>query len=112
VHQALLWLLQKIALGILARMIKSFLDVLGLWTPKQLSRVLKIPYSTGAAMYQRGSIGPAHWARIIEAAEARGEVITANMLVSFAAARKERPRRRRSSARDDQRSAPVPAAAP
>jgi hypothetical protein len=74
-------------------MIRSFADVLALWTPKQLSRVLKVPYSTAAAMYQRGSIGPAHWARLIAAAEARGEVITADMLLRFAADRRMQPRR-------------------
>ena len=82
-------------------MIRSFADVLALWTPLQLSRVLKVPYSTAAAMYQRGSIGPAHWSRLIEAAAARGEIITADMLVRCAAVervpvpvRKMRTRRR------------------
>jgi hypothetical protein len=65
-------------------MIRSFADALGLWTPLQLSRVLKVPYSTAATMYRRGSIGPRHWSRLIEAAAARGEIITAQMLVKFA----------------------------
>jgi hypothetical protein len=65
-------------------MIRNFADVLALWTPLQLSRVLKVPYSTAAAMYQRGSIGPKHWSRLIEAAAARGEIITADMLVKLA----------------------------
>lgn len=65
-------------------MIRSFADVLALWTPLQLSRVLDVRYTTAAAMHRRGSIGPAHWARLIEAAAARGEVITADMLVKFA----------------------------
>jgi hypothetical protein len=39
-------------------------------------------------MYRRGSIGSKHWSRLIEAAAARGEIITADMLVSFADARR------------------------
>jgi hypothetical protein len=70
-------------------MIRSFADALGLWTPLQLSRVLKVPYSTAATMYQRGSIGPRHWSRLIEAAAARGEIITAQMLVKFADERRD-----------------------
>jgi hypothetical protein len=77
-------------------MIRSFADVLALWTPLQLSRVLKIRYPTAAAMHQRGSIGPAHWARLIEAADARGEIITADMLVRFADERRRQPPRPRS----------------
>jgi hypothetical protein len=65
-------------------MIRSFADVLALWTPLQLSRVLNVRYQTAAAMHRRGSIGPAHWARLIEAAASRGEIITAEMLVKFA----------------------------
>jgi hypothetical protein len=34
-------------------------------------------------MYQRGSVGPGHWSRIIKLAEARGEVVTADMLIAF-----------------------------
>jgi hypothetical protein len=64
-------------------MIRSFGDLLALWTPLQLSRVLNVGYSTAAAMYQRGSIGPKHWSRLIEAASARGEIITADMLIKF-----------------------------
>jgi hypothetical protein len=64
-------------------MIRNFAELLGLWTPKQLSRLLRVPYSTAAAMYQRGAIGPAHWSRLIQIAEARGEIITADMLVAF-----------------------------
>jgi hypothetical protein len=65
-------------------MIRSFADVLALWTPLQLSRVLKVRYTTAAQMHRRGSIGSAHWARLIEAASARGEILTADMLVTFA----------------------------
>lgn len=64
-------------------MLRSFTDVLALWTPKQLSRVLPVPYSTAVAMYQRGRIGPGHWARLIEAAADRGETLTADMLLRF-----------------------------
>jgi hypothetical protein len=73
-------------------MIRSFADALGLWTPLQLSRVLKVPYSTAATMYRRGSIGPRHWSRLIEAAAARGEIITAQMLVKFADERRDEQR--------------------
>jgi hypothetical protein len=83
-------------------MIRGFADVLALWTPKQLSRVLKVPYHTAAAMYQRESIASRYWARLIKAAEARGETITADMLVRFADERKPRPRRRRSPARAEE----------
>jgi hypothetical protein len=70
-------------------MMRSFTDVLALWTPLQLSRVLKVPYSTAATMYQRRSIGPKHWSRLIDAAAARGEIITADMLVRFADERRQ-----------------------
>jgi hypothetical protein len=76
-------------------MMRSFADVLALWKPLQLSRVLKVPYSTAATMYQRGSIGPKHWSRLIEATAARGEIVTADMLVKFADDRRlERSRTR------------------
>jgi hypothetical protein len=65
-------------------MIRGFADVLALWTPLQLSRALKVPYQTAAGMYRRGSIGSKHWSRLIEAATARGEILTADMLIKFA----------------------------
>jgi hypothetical protein len=80
------------------RAIRSFADVLALWTPLQLSRVLNVPYSTAKAMHWRGLIGPAHWARLIEAATACGEIVTADMLIKFADDR-------RSHASKDQRRA-------
>jgi hypothetical protein len=79
-------------------MMRSFADVLALWTPLQLSRVLAVPYSTAATMYQRGSIGPKHWSRVIAAASARGEIITADMLVKFADHRRLERSRARSPA--------------
>lgn len=69
--------------------IRSFADVLALWTPRQLSRLLGIKKTTVAGMYQRQSIAPPYWQRIIEIAAARGEIITADMLVSFASKRKQ-----------------------
>jgi hypothetical protein len=81
-------------------MIRGFADVLALWSPLQLSRVLEVPYSTAVSMYQRKSIGPGHWGRLIQAAASRGEIITAEMLITFAdKRRREGPRRRSSSGR-------------
>jgi len=39
-------------------------------------------------MYRRESISPDMWSQIIEAARWRGEIITADMLLKFADARK------------------------
>jgi hypothetical protein len=77
--------------------LRSFTDVLALWTPIQFSRVMGVPYTTACAMYQRESVGSAHWSRLIEVTKARGEVLTADMLIQFRNVRaaKTHPRRRR-----------------
>ncbi|HSR77589.1 MAG TPA: hypothetical protein VLN57_13470 [Xanthobacteraceae bacterium] len=38
---------------------------------------------TAMAMYNRDSIGSAHWSRLIEVTTARGEILTAEMLIRF-----------------------------
>jgi hypothetical protein len=63
--------------------LRSFNDVLALWTPKQFSRVMGLSYSTAVAMYQRESISTKHWLKVIELTTARGEVLTAEMLLHF-----------------------------
>lgn len=40
-------------------------------------------YGTAVAMYARDSIGSAHWSRLIEVTTARGEILTAEMLIQF-----------------------------
>jgi hypothetical protein len=71
--------------------IRNFAELFALWTPLQLSRLLDIPYRTAVSMYQRGAIGPGHWARIIEISKARGEPITADMLIAFRDEKRARP---------------------
>jgi hypothetical protein len=53
-----------------------------------------VPYTTACAMYQRESVGSAHWSRLIEVTKARGEILTADMLIQFRDinAAKARPR--------------------
>jgi len=62
-------------------MIRNFEELLALWTPAQLARALPCPYQTAVAMHARGSIGPRHWARLIELAPARGVSLTAEDLI-------------------------------
>jgi hypothetical protein len=83
--------------------IKTFDDVLALWTPAQLSRVLGVRYGTVAAMYQRGWIAPAYWPAILEAAKARGEVLTAEMMIGFIGHRRPRTRAPGAQARASKR---------
>jgi hypothetical protein len=56
-----------------------------------------LPYTTAVAMYQREAVGSAHWSRLIEATTARGEILTADMLINFRNinAAKSRERRQR-----------------
>jgi hypothetical protein len=77
--------------------LRSFTDVLALWTPKQFSRVMGLRYTTAVAMYQREAVGSAHWSRLIEVTTARGEILTADMLINFRDinAAKSRERRQR-----------------
>lgn len=69
-------------------MVRNFRELLALWTPKQLSVVLGCPYQTAVAMYRRESISPDFWTRIIEGARWRGEIVTADMLLTFADTRR------------------------
>lgn len=95
-------------------MLRSFNDVLALWTPKQFSRVMGLRYTTAVQMYNRHAINSAHWSKLIEATKARGEVLTPEMLMRFRekqaaeTRRRARLQQRRSRAKSDPQSSPVP----
>jgi hypothetical protein len=83
-------------------MVRDFSELLALWTPTQLSRLLGARLSTVKAMYLRGSIGPAHWSKIIDLSAARGEPVSAHDLLRFRDSKMGKPaaaqpRRRRKS---------------
>jgi hypothetical protein len=48
-------------------------------------------------MYQREAVGSAHWSRLIEVTKARGEILTADMLIQFRDVNTAKPRQRRTT---------------
>jgi hypothetical protein len=65
-------------------MLKSFEDLLALFSIAELARELDVPYQTAAGWKRRGTISLVHWQQLMRLAAARGEVLTATMLLDFA----------------------------
>jgi hypothetical protein len=62
----------------------TFDELLGLWdTPKELSLALGTLYVTAQLMKRRRSVGVDHWPRLIEAAAAKGVILTSDDLLAM-----------------------------
>jgi hypothetical protein len=66
----------------------GFRDLLGYWTPLELSEDLGVPYHTAASMKRRGWIAAKHWAALLVAANRKNLPLNEAMLVRFTAERK------------------------
>lgn len=61
--------------------------LLAAWTITDLSADLGVKYETARKMRERGSVSPAHWPKLLDAARARGFAISYDDLVAMRAAK-------------------------
>lgn len=76
----------------------DFRDLLSRWTIAELAADLTLNLNTAAAMKQRASVAPSHWALLIEAARRKGLTIDEAMLARFWRESKAQKRQRREAA--------------